>query len=213
MSTKTELHDQAPGNASTGQAAALPELPLISLDDLYWFNEGTHSRIYEKFGAHLTQKAGESGTHFAVWAPNAERVAVMGDFNGWSKSQHPLAPIGNSGVWSGFIPGLGPGTTYKYRIVSRYGGYAVDKADPYGFRHETAPKTASLVWDLAYEWGDRQWMKSRGQLQRLSSPISIYEVHLGSWRRVPHEGNRWLTYRELALALADYVEHLGFSHV
>jgi 1,4-alpha-glucan branching enzyme len=210
---KTELENQRLSEPTSWQAATLPELPLISGDDLYWFNEGTHWRIYEKFGAHPAQDKGVSGTHFAVWAPNAERVFVMGDFNGWSKTQHPLSPVGNSGVWGGFIAGLGPGTTYKYRIVSRYGGYVVDKADPYGFRHETAPRTASIVWDLAYEWGDRQWMKARGQRQRLSSPISIYEVHFGSWRRVPGEGNRWLTYRELAPQLADYVEHMGFTHV
>ena len=213
MTTKTELQHQTPTAPATRRPDASPEVPLISSDDLYWFNEGTHSRIYEKFGAHLAQEHGVSGTHFAVWAPNADRVFVMGDFNGWDKSKHPLDAVGNSGVWSGFIPGLGHGTTYKYRIVSRYNGYSVDKADPYGFRHETAPKTASLVWDLAYEWNDGEWMAARGQRQRLSSPISIYEVHLGSWRRVAQEGNRWLTYRELASQLADYVEQMGFTHV
>jgi len=186
---------------------------LITADDLHWFNEGTHCRIYEKFGAHLVEHAGVRGTHFAVWAPNAERVFVMGDFNGWHKSQHPLDTISQSGVWSGFISGLGKGETYKYHIVSRHGGYAVDKADPCGFRHETAPKTASLVWDLEYGWGDAEWMHSRGRRQTLSSPISIYEVHLGSWMRVAEEKNRWLTYRELAPRLAEYVERHGFTHV
>ena len=186
---------------------------LLTADDLHWFNEGTHCRIHEKFGAHLGEYKGIIGTHFAVWAPNAERVFVMGDFNEWSKSKHPLEAIGDSGIWSGFIPKLGKGDTYKYHIISRHNGFAVDKADPCGIRHETAPKTASLVWDLDYNWGDGDWMKSRGARQKLSSPISIYEVHLGSWMRVAEENNRWLTYRELAPKLADYVENMGFTHV
>jgi 1,4-alpha-glucan branching enzyme len=185
----------------------------LSGDDLHWFNEGTHCRIYQKMGAHLAEQNGLAGVVFSVWAPNAEHVFVMGDFNGWSKSRHALRLLGNSGVWSGFIPGLGKGAAYKYHLLSRYGGYSVDKADPVGIRHETAPKTASLVWDLNYQWGDSPWMASRGQRQTLSSPIAIYEVHLGSWMRVSEEGNRWLTYRELAPKLADYVQRLGFTHV
>jgi 1,4-alpha-glucan branching enzyme len=185
----------------------------FSSDDLHWFNEGTNWRIYRKFGAHLTEHNGVTGTHFAVWAPNAEQVCVMGDFNGWNKSSHPLQQVGQSGIWAGFVPKLERGATYKYHIASRYQGYKVDKADPVGFRHETAPNTASLVWDLDYKWGDGKWMESRGQRQKLSSPISIYEVHLGSWMRVAEEGNRWLTYRELATKLADYVERMGFTHV
>ena len=211
MRAKIESHPLPP--ATSHGSRKLPGPVSISAEDLHWFNEGTHSRIYEKFGAHPATHQGVSGTHFAVWAPNAERVSVMGDFNGWNKSKHPLNRTGDSGVWSGFIPELGQGATYKYHIVSRHGGYTVDKADPCGFRHEIAPKTASLVWDLDYHWGDGQWMTSRGQRQNLGSPISIYEVHLGSWRRVAEEGSRWLSYRELATRLADYVEHMGFTHV
>ena len=185
----------------------------FSADDLYWFNEGTHSRIYDKLGAHLIDHRGEIGAHFAVWAPNAAEVYVMGDFNGWNKSSHALGSSGQSGIWSGFLPALGSGAAYKYHIVSRDNGYRVDKADPYGFRQETAPKTASILCDLNYEWHDDSWMKSRGGRQNLGSAISIYEIHLGSWMRVPEEGNRWLTYRELAPKLADYVQRMGFTHV
>jgi 1,4-alpha-glucan branching enzyme len=189
----------------------IPHWP--SQDDLHWFNEGTHCRIYTKLGAHLTEQNGAGGTHFAVWAPNAAEVFVMGDFNGWSKSAHPLQTAGQSGIWSGFVPGLDKGAAYKYHIVSREKGYRVDKADPCGFRHEAPPKTASLVWPLDYQWGDAEWMQSRGARQQLGSPISIYEVHLGSWMRVPEKGNRRLTYRELAPKLADYVGRMGFTHV
>ena len=194
-------------------AAKNTESPFIRKEDLASFNEGRNWRIYRQLGTHLAQQRGVRGTHFAMWAPNAKRVNVMGDFNQWSKTEHPLSSMGASGVWAGFIPGIGEGATYKYHLVSHYNGYEVDKADPYGVRHETATRTASIVWDLAYEWEDGEWMKTRGTRQTLSSPISIYEVHLGSWRRVPEEGNRWLSYRELAPKLADYVEHMGFTHV
>jgi 1,4-alpha-glucan branching enzyme len=186
---------------------------LLTEDDLHWFNEGTHCRVYEKMGAHFVEHEGVAGVCFSVWAPNAEQVFVLGDFNGWDKSRHPLRPLGGSGVWSGFIPKLGRGATYKYHIRSRHEGFEVDKADPYGVRHETAPGTASLVWDLDYAWGDTEWLKTRGQRRGSGSPVSIYEVHLGSWMRVPEEGNRWLTYRELAPKLADHVERHGFTHV
>ena len=185
----------------------------FTADDLHWFAEGTHSRVYQKLGAHLAEDHGQAGAHFAVWAPNAAQVMAMGDFNGWSKTAHPLQAVGQSGIWAGFIAGLGRGAPYKYHIASRQKGYRVDKADPYGVRQETAPKTASVVWDLDYAWGDAEWMGSRGPRQSLGSPISIYEVHLGSWQRVAAEGNRWLTYRELAPRLADYVARLGFTHV
>ena len=200
-------------NTTNNKAGTVQEFSLLTADDLHWFNEGTHCRVYQRMGAHLTEQNGVAGVCFSVWAPNAEQVFVMGDFNGWNKSRHPLKPIGGSGVWSGFIPKIGKGSTYKYHLISRHNGYAVDKADPYGIRHETAPKTASLIWDLDYAWSDGDWMKNRGSRQKLSSPISIYEVHLGSWMRVPDEGNRWLTYREAAVKLADYVERMGFTHV
>jgi 1,4-alpha-glucan branching enzyme len=189
------------------------EFAAMTADDLHWFNEGTHCRIYGKLGARPVEQDGVPGTGFAVWAPNAAQVFVTGDFNSWSKSRHPLQRLGASGVWSGFIPKLAQGATYKYHIVSRQNNYRVDKADPIGFRQETAPHTASLVWDLDYAWGDANWMKSRGPRQQLGSPISIYEVHLGSWMRMADQANRRLTYRELAEKLGDYVEKMGFTHV
>lgn len=185
----------------------------ISADDLHLFNEGTHFHLYEKLGAHLSERDGVAGAHFAVWAPNAEYVSVIGDFNHWDKGSHPLRSKGSSGIWEGFVPGIPHGATYKYHIASRFNGYRVDKADPVGFYHQTPPATASRVWDLKYDWQDQSWMKERGSRSKHSSPISIYEVHLGSWMRVPDENNRHLTYRELAPQLADYVKRMGFTHV
>jgi len=185
----------------------------ITEDDLYLFNEGTHHCLYLKMGAQPLVVDGISGTHFAVWAPNAGQVSVMGDFNSWNKTSHPLRPRGQSGIWEGFIPGVGKGALYKYHIASRLNGYQVDKADPYALYHETPPKTSSIVWDLDYDWGDSEWMRQRGSHNALTAPISIYEVHLGSWRRVPEEGNRPLTYREIAPELVDYVKQMGFTHV
>jgi len=181
--------------------------------DLYLFNEGTHLGLWEKLGAHPETMEGTRGVRFAVWAPNAERVSVIGSFNGWDADAHPLAPRGSSGIWEGFVPGVERGALYKYRIVSREGGYAVDKADPFGVRHEEPPRTASVVWDLEYDWGDDAWMASRGERGGRDRPMSIYEVHAGSWRRMPEEGNRPLGWRELAPRLADHVESLGFTHV
>jgi 1,4-alpha-glucan branching enzyme len=137
----------------------------------------------------------------------------MGDFNGWNKASHPLIAREQSGIWEGFIPGVGHGDTYKYHVVSRFHGYQVDKADPFAFCQEMPPRTASVVCNLDYAWGDREWMASRGSRHALATPMAIYEVHLGSWMRVPEEGNRWLTYRELAPKLADYVRNMGFTHV
>jgi 1,4-alpha-glucan branching enzyme len=153
-----------------------------------------------------------AGTAFAVWAPNAERVAVMGDFNDWSKEAAPLSLSADSGVWEGFLPGVEAGAAYKYYVVSRHEGYAADKTDPFAFRAEVAPRTASIVWDLAYEWGDAGWMEGRAAHNALTAPLSVYEVHLGSWRRVP-EADRRLSYREAAPLLADYVRQMGFTHV
>jgi 1,4-alpha-glucan branching enzyme len=182
--------------------------------DIHLWNEGSHFRAYEKLGAHPDERGGVPGTRFAVWAPDAGRVSVVGDFNGWQPGANPLHPVGSSGIWEGFVPGVGPGALYKYEITSRHGGYRVDKADPYGFAAETRPLTASKVWDLSgYDWGDADWMASRRHANALSAPISIYEVHLGSWRRVPEEGNRWLSYRELAHQLADYAHDMGYTHV
>jgi 1,4-alpha-glucan branching enzyme len=186
---------------------------LLTQDDLFLFNEGTHYRLYNKLGAHPLTADSTSGTYFAVWAPNATQVSVMGEFNHWDKASHALRPRGESGIWEGFIPGVGRGTPYKYHIISRYQGYQVDKSDPLAFYNEVPPRTASFVWDLSYSWGDQEWMVSRHARNALTAPIAIYEVHLGSWMRVPEEGHRHLTYRELAPKLAEHVTSLGFTHV
>jgi 1,4-alpha-glucan branching enzyme len=185
----------------------------LSDDDIYLFNEGTHVRIYEKLGAHVTSAGGQAGTYFAVWAPNAEAVSVIGDFNGWNRTADPLSPRASSGIWEGFVPGVGDGAMYKYHIRSHHYGYRVDKADPVGFWHETPPKTASVVKELAYPWSDDEWMSERRSRLAFDAPVSFYEVHLGSWMRVPEEGNRPLGYRELAERVAKQVKKHGFSHV
>jgi len=189
------------------------DFSLLTDQDLYLYNEGSHYRIYDKLGAHLVNANGEPGVSFSVWAPAARQVTVAGNFNGWSHSSHPLHPRGSSGIWEGFIPGLGKGELYKFHIASNYGGYRVDKADPVGLFHEAPPHTASVVWDLAYDWQDHDWMQRRHSANSLQAPHSIYEVHIGSWMRVPEEHDRPLTYRELAPRLADYVNRLGFTHV
>ncbi|HSR10123.1 MAG TPA: 1,4-alpha-glucan branching protein GlgB, partial [Thermodesulfobacteriota bacterium] len=186
---------------------------LFTDQDIYLFREGNHFNLYRKLGSHPVVVNGVSGTCFAVWAPNAEKVSVIGDFNGWDPEGHPLAARwDSSGIWEGFIPGVGEGTCYKYRIFSR-SGYRADKGDPYAFRWETPPRTASQVWNLDYEWRDGEWMERRRRTDLLKGPLSIYEVHLGSWRRVPEEGNRFLTYREAAPLLAGYAREMGFTHV
>ena len=188
-------------------ASALTEL------DRHLLAEGTFFRAYEKLGAHLVERNGQRGVQFAVWAPSARLVSVIGDFNQWNATANPMEPS-SSGVWQTFIPNLRQGEVYKYHIESNFGNYWVDKADPYCFAAEIRPHTASRVWDLdGYTWQDGAWMTERGKRNALDSPISIYEVHLGSWRRVPEEGNRWLTYREMAPLLADYVHDAGFTHV
>jgi 1,4-alpha-glucan branching enzyme len=181
--------------------------------DLYLFNEGNHVRLYEKFGAHQSLRGSVEGTRFAVWAPNALAVYVMGDFNGWNKTRDALKERASSGIWEGFIPEVKKGHNYKYHIVSKYGGFHGEKADPMASASEVPPKTASVVWPLDYTWNDAQWMGRRGGTNSLKSPVSIYEVHPGSWRRVPEEGNRPLTYRELAAQLPEYVKQMGFTHV
>jgi len=182
---------------------------LISETDLYLFNEGNHFRLWQKLGAHPTR----GGTRFGVWAPNAESVSVIGDHNGWDPRINPLGRRGSSGVWEGFVPGMGPGAVYKYHIVARGGGWRGDRADPFAFTAEVAPKTGSVVWDLDYEWGDFEWMQSRDRRNATRAPMSIYEVHVGSWMRVPEDGNRSLHYWELSGRLADYCERMGFTHV
>ena len=186
---------------------------LLTDKDLYLFNEGSHFQLYDKLGAHVVNHEGVSGTQFAVWAPNAAQVFVMGDFNGWNKHSDPLYPNGQSGIWEGFFPGIGNGTLYKYHIVSRFNDYRVDKTDPFSIFNEIPPKTASIVWNLDYQWSDQEWMTSRRQRNALDKPMAIYEMHVGSWRRVAEQSNRSLSYRELAPLLADYLERLGYTHV
>jgi 1,4-alpha-glucan branching enzyme len=183
---------------------------LLGDQDLYLFNEGTHSRLYEKLGAHVLPGG---GVYFAVWAPNAQYVAVIGDFNHWDKGRHPLRPRGSSGIWEGVAAEAHEGSHYKFHIASRERGYTVDKIDPFGFLHGTPPRQESIVQRLDYDWADADWMKSRGDKQKRDQPMSIYELHLGSWARVPEENNRWLSYRELAPKLAEYLHHRGFTHV
>jgi 1,4-alpha-glucan branching enzyme len=189
------------------------DVSLLSNHDFYLFNEGSHYRIYQKLGAHVMTVDGQEGTCFGVWAPNAREVSVIGDFNGWDGHAHQLAPRGNSGIWEGFLPGLGKGTLYKFHIVSQHNGHIGDKADPVGVMHEHPPRTASVVWDLSYDWADSSWMAGRIHKQSGHAPMSIYEVHLGSWMRIPEDDNRSLSYREIAPKLADYAKRMNFTHV
>jgi 1,4-alpha-glucan branching enzyme len=182
--------------------------------DIYLFKQGKHFRLYDKLGAHVMAVDGETGTLFAVWAPNAVTLSVVGDFNDWRPGIHHLRPREDgSGIWEGFVPGVGRGTRYKYRLRSRENGYEVAKGDPFALRWEHPPQTASVVWALDYDWQDDGWMGSRGARNALDAPISIYELHPGSWRRVPQENQRFLSYRELAAELGDYLHHMGYTHV
>ncbi|MDP9172862.1 MAG: 1,4-alpha-glucan branching protein GlgB [Planctomycetota bacterium] len=178
--------------------------------DLYLFNEGTHSRLYEKLGAHCLPGG---GVRFAVWAPNAEYVSVIGDFNAWDRGRHPMRSLGVSGIWQIVIPEAHEGSIYKFHIASKFNGFKVDKVDPFGFRHAMAPQKESVVQRLDYSWQDVSWMKERSGRQKIDQAISVYEMHLGSWMRVPEEGNRFLTYRELAPKLGKYLIDRGFTHV
>ncbi|MGZ8866752.1 MAG: 1,4-alpha-glucan branching protein GlgB [Thermoanaerobaculia bacterium] len=182
--------------------------------DLYLFNEGNHHKLWEKLGSHITKRDGVVGTNFAVWAPNAESVSVIGDFNGWNPASHRLESRGDSGIWERWIPQVNKGTIYKYHIVSRHDGFRVDKADPFAVHHETPPRTGSIVWDLDYEWNDAEWMASRRSKNAVDSPMSIYELHLGSWRHAMEEGRpRMMSYREVAEPLAHYARKMNYTHV
>jgi 1,4-alpha-glucan branching enzyme len=195
------------------QSQLSPAQSFITDDDLFLFNEGTHARLYDKMGAHHAKIDGRDGTYFAVWAPNAEAVSVAGNFNDWNKESHPLGRRANSGIWEGFLPEIGKGTLYKYFVRSRFMAYHAEKADPFSIFNEIPPKTASIVWDLDYSWRDQNWMAQRRERNSLGKPISIYEMHVGSWRRVPDAGNRSLSYRELAVQLVDHLKQTGFTHV
>ncbi len=187
---------------------------FITDHDIYHFKEGNHHRLYDKLGAHIMTIGEESGAVFALWAPNAEYVSVAGDFNGWNRESHLLkVREDGSGVWEGFIPDVKRGDIYKYHIHSRHNNYKVDKGDPFAFYWEQPPKTASVVWDLNYKWNDSEWMANRHKHNSLNAPFSVYEVHPGSWRRTLEDGNKFLTYREMAHHLADYVKEMGFTHI
>lgn len=186
---------------------------ILTENDIFLFNQGNHFRIYERMGAHPMEIDGSKGTYFAVWAPNAQRVSVVGDFNNWNKTTHFLHLKENTGIWEGFIPSVHKGSRYKYYIVSRYNNYCIEKSDPLAFYNEVPPAKASIIWDLEYVWKDQEWMSSRARYNGTTAPISIYEVHIGSWMRVPDEANRFLTYRELAVKLAEYARSMGFTHI
>lgn len=188
--------------------------PVLGDMDEYLLGEGTHGRLWQALGAHVVTHEGVDGVHFAVWAPNARRVSVVADINGWDGRRHIMRRRGATGVHEIFIPNVGDGMAYKYEIIGNSGELVPLKADPVGFGSEHPPKTASVVRDLrGYEWKDNDWIGKRGDLQRFDKPISIYEVHLESWRRVPEDGNRALTYHELAQDLVNYAKDLGFSHI
>ncbi|WP_316813922.1 1,4-alpha-glucan branching protein GlgB [Pedobacter heparinus] len=186
---------------------------LFSDFDISLFVSGKHFRLYEKFGAHLINVDEVAGTYFAVWAPNAQTVHVIGDFNQWSRTGHLLnRRLDSSGIWEGFIPGIGKGDLYKF-LVKGFDGLEVEKGDPYAKRWEHPPKTASIVWDNEYKWKDKAWLNKRPKLNALNKPMSVYEVHLGSWQRDPTEPDRVLTYVEIANSLVPYVLDMGFTHV
>jgi 1,4-alpha-glucan branching enzyme len=220
--TVPHIPDRA-GNREDHSTNTAQEIPSIFSDfDLYLFGQGKHYHLYEKMGAHPHTVDGVSGVNFAVWAPNARMVSVIGDFNDWNRSAHPLhLRHQDLGVWECFVPGVPVGSLYKFALYSRFHNYAADKIDPYGFAAELRPNTANIIADIhQHEWQDKQWIESREHYQQLGSPISIYEVHLGSWRHIPErhqegavEEDRFMTYRELAHSLAPYVKEMGFTHI
>ena len=188
--------------------------PVLSDFDLHLIAEGSHTRLYEKLGAHLIKHEGVAGVEFAVWAPNAKRVSVVGDFNRWDSRRHALRPRGGSGIWELFVPGLAAGELYKYAVHSNRKKKLVEKADPFGFAAELRPQTASQVFNIeAYKWNDASWITARREKQSLQAPISVYEVHLGSWRHSPGGDSHPLTYKELSEQLIPYVKDMGFTHI
>jgi 1,4-alpha-glucan branching enzyme len=184
--------------------------------DEYLLAEGTHEQMYERMGAHIMELNGVSGVHFAVWAPNAQRVSVVGDFNNWDGRRHPMRFRHNSGIWNIFIPGLTQGTLYKYEVKSRYHDMTVAKTDPVGYYQEMRPNTASIVWDInEYQWQDQEWLDNRAKYNNLDGPINVYEVHLGSWKRsgVGNPENDFISYRDFAKDLVGYVKDMGYTHI
>jgi 1,4-alpha-glucan branching enzyme len=212
----SDLELDAVGSDTTKRKSRVQEPDMLTAHDIYLFREGTHGRLYQRMGCHLVRNAdgggSASGASFALWAPNAARVSVVGEFNGWESAAHPMqARADGSGVWERFVPGVERGQTYKYRVVSAHAESAVDKADPYAFFAEVAPATGSRAWALDHDWKDGAWMKTRAPRNALDAPMSIYELHLGSWRR--GNDNRLPSYRDIALELAGYVRDMGFTHV
>ncbi|HRO41645.1 MAG TPA: 1,4-alpha-glucan branching protein GlgB [Flavipsychrobacter sp.] len=197
---------------SSGSTTFSPDhFSLLTDFDIELFKAGKHFHLYNKLGAHVAEHRGVKGTYFAVWAPNAKYVSVVGSFNGWNRGAHKMqVRWDGSGIWEGFVPQVGKGDYYKYYIES-HSGFSVEKGDPYAFHWETPPATASVVWNLDFKWTDNNWMKERSRQHALSKPISVYEVHLGSWRKT--EDNRFLTYREMAIELPAYCKQMGFTHV
>ncbi len=187
---------------------------LMNDFDIHLFREGRHFKLYEKLGSHIVNTDGLKGTYFGVWAPNARIVSVIGNFNGWNSGSHQLYNRGDgSGIWEGFIPGIGQGEVYKYHIESNFNDYSVEKGDPFAFMWEEPPRTASVIWDNKYVWNDHDWLSEREKTSGKPKPVSVYEMHLGSWQRKPEDGNRHLTYRELAALLPGYLKKQGFTHV
>jgi 1,4-alpha-glucan branching enzyme len=186
---------------------------VLSDYDLYLFGEGKHTRIYDQLGAHPMTVGNAAGVHFAVWAPNAKRVSVVGDFNSWDGRRHPMRLLGASGVWEIFVPGVGTGERYKFELLTGY-GEVVLKSDPFGFAFELPPLNASIVWAPSYQWRDNAWMSGRSSFESwFRRPMAVYEVHLGSWMRVSEDGNRYLSYTELAQRLVPYVKEMGYTHI
>ena len=204
VQTPAPVHTPTTGDTSVDQ--------WLAAQDLFLFNEGSHIRLYEKLGSHPGTQDGLAGFHFGVWAPNADYVSVVGDFNGWDRGRNQLFPVGNSGVWAGFIPGVKPGFCYKYHLASP-GGFTAEKTDPYAFTCEVPPKAAAVTWDLAYQWNDADWMANRKGHADQDAPVSIYEIHLGSWMRAADPPYHSLSYRDVAPKLAAYCKDLGFTHV
>ena len=192
----------------------LRDTGLITDYDIHLFKQGNHFKLYEKFGSHPITVSDREGFYFAVWAPNGKSVSVVGDFNGWEPRSHGLSLRGDgSGIWEGHIPGLSKGDLYKYHIVSKLKGHSQDKTDPFAFYNEISPRTASIIWDLDYCWGDEKWMNGRHLVNSLESPMAIYEIHLGSWKKGTGDGADFRSYRELAVDLVKYLKDMEFTHV
>ncbi len=204
--------DPVPLSTGAAPAPVRTDVTALSDTDVYLWNEGTHRKAYDALGAHVEEHDGVRGVRFAVWAPDATAVAVAGDFNGWQDAAHALGPRASSGIWEGFVPGAAAGDKYKFRLLTK-GGERLEKADPFAFASEEPPANASVVASTQYDWEDGAWMATRAGKSALDAPVSIYELHLGSWRRQVEEGGRFLSYREAAASLADHIERLGFTHV